>query len=62
MHNLAVTYRDHGRYQEAESLFARALDLRRRVLGEEHADTMSTMIDRAYCCGINEDTPTPLLC
>src|SRR5439155_4406934 len=37
------TYRDLGLYPDAQRQTERALDLRRRVLGEEHPDTLSSM-------------------
>ncbi len=32
-----------GKYHEAESLLGKALETRRRVLGAEHPDTLSSM-------------------
>jgi eukaryotic-like serine/threonine-protein kinase len=37
------TYEDLGLYPEAQAQMERALELRRRVLGDEHADTLSVM-------------------
>jgi tetratricopeptide (TPR) repeat protein len=37
------TYRDLGLYPEAQQQIGRALDLRRRVLGEKHRDTLETI-------------------
>lgn len=36
--NLALLYRDQGRYTEAEPLYLKALELRQRVLREDHPD------------------------
>jgi hypothetical protein len=36
--NLGRLLRERGRFDEAEPLFRESLELRRRVLGEEHAD------------------------
>jgi eukaryotic-like serine/threonine-protein kinase len=42
-HTVGVSYHDLGLYQEAQKQFERALDIRRRVLGPNHADTIQTM-------------------
>ena len=36
MADLAYTYREQGRWKEAEELGLRVMEVRRRVLGEEH--------------------------
>ena len=41
------TYQDLGLYPDAQGQMERALDLQRRVFGEEHPDTLSTMNDLA---------------
>jgi tetratricopeptide (TPR) repeat protein len=41
------TYRDLGVYPDAERQMDRALELRRRVLGEEHPDTLGSMSNLA---------------
>ena len=41
------TYNDLGLYPEAQAQIERALDLRRRLLGEQHPDTLSIMNDLA---------------
>ncbi|KAF5512206.1 Kinesin light chain 3 [Colletotrichum aenigma] len=38
--NLASTYRKQGRWKEAEELEVRVMETRKRVLGEEHSDTL----------------------
>ena len=37
--NLASNLHAQGKYAEAEPLFRTALEIRRRVLGEDHPDT-----------------------
>jgi tetratricopeptide (TPR) repeat protein len=41
-------YEDLGIYPEAQKHMERALDLRRRMLGEDHPDTLSVMSDLAF--------------
>src|SRR2546423_1417510 len=45
--NLASTYRDQGRWKEAEELFMRVMETSLRVLGEEHPDTLTSMANLA---------------
>jgi serine/threonine protein kinase/tetratricopeptide (TPR) repeat protein len=45
---IANAYKDLGLYSEAERQDERALALRRRVLGDNHPDTLSTMEDLAW--------------
>ena len=40
MNNLANVLDDEGHYAEAEKLYRETLDIRRRVLGPEHPDTL----------------------
>jgi len=40
---IGTTYSQLGLYQEAQVHMARALDLRRRILGDRHPDTLTTM-------------------
>jgi serine/threonine protein kinase len=42
-HDLGVTYRLIGEYEQAEEHLRRALDLRRKLLGATHEDTLNTM-------------------
>ena len=42
-HNLAASFSELGRWDEAESLLVDILELRLRVLGEEHEDTAQTL-------------------
>ncbi|MHC5672516.1 tetratricopeptide repeat protein [Nostoc sp.] len=37
-HHLAALYSKQGRYSQAEPLSKKALELRQRLLGEEHLD------------------------
>ncbi|KAH7146949.1 hypothetical protein B0J13DRAFT_473806 [Dactylonectria estremocensis] len=43
MANIASTYRNQGRWKEAEEIFVRAIGMRKTVLGGEHPDTLSSM-------------------
>ncbi len=38
-----LIYDSQGRYAEAEPLYARALQLRREVLGERHPNTIASL-------------------
>jgi tetratricopeptide (TPR) repeat protein len=40
---IGTTYKNLGLYPEAQGEMERALDLRRRVLGEEHRDTLESL-------------------
>ena len=43
MANLASTYRNQGRWKEAEELYVQVMETRKRVLGGEHPDTLTSM-------------------
>ena len=43
MDNLASTYRNQGRWTEAEKLFVQVMETRKTVLGPEHPDTLTSM-------------------
>jgi tetratricopeptide (TPR) repeat protein len=43
MNNLALTYRNQGRWKEAEELNVQVMEMRKRVLGTEHPDTLTSM-------------------
>ncbi|KAL9627829.1 MAG: hypothetical protein Q9164_007477 [Protoblastenia rupestris] len=43
MSNLASTYRNQGRLQEAEELVTQALKIQERILGMKHPDTLRSM-------------------
>jgi hypothetical protein len=41
--NLALTYRNQGRWKKAEELKVQVIETRKRVLGTEHPDTLINM-------------------
>ncbi|MEQ9625737.1 tetratricopeptide repeat protein [Coleofasciculus chthonoplastes] len=41
LNNLAGLYELQGRYDKAEPLYLQALDLRKRLLGDEHPNTIT---------------------
>ena len=47
MNNLASTYRNQGRWKEAEELDVQIMETRKRVLGQEHPDTLTSMSNLA---------------
>ena len=47
MANLAATYRNQGRWKEAEELNVGVVETTKRVLGEEHPDTLTSMANLA---------------
>ena len=47
MANLASTYRNQGRWKEAEELEVQVMETRKRVLGEEHPSTLTSMVNHA---------------
>jgi hypothetical protein len=47
MANLASTYRNQGRWKEAEQLQAKELEICKRVLGVDHPDTLISMANLA---------------
>jgi hypothetical protein len=47
MANLAATYQSQGRWTEAEELEVQAMETRKRVLGQEHPDTLTSMANLA---------------
>ena len=40
MENLARTYSDQGRWSEAEQLEVQVMEMRKKLLGAEHPDTL----------------------
>lgn len=50
VNNLAVLYGKRGRYREAEPLCKRALEIRERVLGEQHPDVAKQLNNLALLC------------
>ena len=47
MNNLAATYHDMDRFDEAEELEMRVLKAHEKILGAEHRDTLSSMANLA---------------
>ena len=47
MANLASTYWNQGRWEEAEKLFVQARDTRKTKLGADHPDTLTSMANLA---------------
>ena len=43
MGNLAVTYSNQGRWNEAEQLEVQVMEMRKKLLGAEHPDTPLSM-------------------
>jgi hypothetical protein len=48
MANLASTYRNQGRWEEAESLFVQVMETRKTELGADHPDTLTSMNNLAF--------------
>jgi hypothetical protein len=48
MANLASTYRNQGRWEEAEKLGAQVMEMRKRVLGPEHPSALTSRESLAY--------------
>ena len=55
MANLAATYRNLGKYTEAEKLQVQVLDASNRILRVEHPDTISAMKNQ----GLSSAPPIP---
>ena len=49
MNNLAVIYSKQGQWEESEKLHLQVLEVRKRVLGAEHSDTLLSMYNLAVC-------------
>src|SRR5947209_3483605 len=47
MANLTSTYRNQGRWKEAEELEVQVMETRKRVLGQEHPSTLTSMANLA---------------
>ena len=43
MGNLAATYWNQGRWNEAEQLEVQVMNIRKKLLGAQHPDTLSSM-------------------
>ncbi|KAI9783322.1 MAG: hypothetical protein M1816_001420 [Peltula sp. TS41687] len=48
MGNLASTFRDQGRWKEAEELQVQVMETRNRVLGQEHPSTLNSIDNLAW--------------
>ncbi|RJE18902.1 Phosphorylase superfamily [Aspergillus sclerotialis] len=48
MANLASTYRNQGRWKEAEELDVQVMETRKKVLGAEHPSTLTSMANLAF--------------
>ncbi|KAF2185808.1 hypothetical protein K469DRAFT_777737 [Zopfia rhizophila CBS 207.26] len=48
MANLALTYRNKGRWDEAEELVVQVMETCKRVLGPEHPDTLISMNNLSF--------------
>jgi hypothetical protein len=48
MSNLASVYSNQGRWKEAEELQMQVMQTRKRVLGDEHPDTLLSMHNLAF--------------
>jgi hypothetical protein len=48
MGNLASTYWNQGQLQQAEKLEKKVMETRERVLGKEHPDTLTSIVNLAY--------------
>jgi Tetratricopeptide repeat len=48
MANLASTYRNQGRWTQAEELDVQVMETRKRLLGPEHPGTLTSMNNLAY--------------
>jgi tetratricopeptide (TPR) repeat protein len=62
INQLGINYRNQGKYAEAEPLLQTVLDARRRVLGAEHRDTLSSRhsLARVYEAEGKHDMSKPL--
>jgi hypothetical protein len=47
MGNLASTYQNQGRWNEAEKLEVQVMDMRKKLLGAEHPHTLTSMANLA---------------
>ncbi|KAK5188427.1 hypothetical protein LTR96_011511 [Exophiala xenobiotica] len=43
MNDLAIVLRQQGKYEEAEQMHRQTLDLKKKVLGEEHPSTLDSI-------------------
>ena len=47
MANLALTYRNQGQWSKAEELKVQVIETPKRMLGQEHPDTLTSMANVA---------------
>src|SRR5215471_3882146 len=57
MHVMGVVYYNLGLYPRGESLMSRAVDIRRRLLGPEHPDTLQSMSELGKRLGVESRWP-----
>ena len=50
MANLAAIYQNQGRWDEAEKLQVQVMETTKRMLGEEHPSTLTSMANLAVTC------------
>ena len=50
LNNLAVLYGKRGKYKDAEPLCKRALEIREKVLGQDHPDVAKQLNNLALLC------------
>ena len=60
--NLAATLSAQGKYAEAEAMYRRALEIRRKALGEDHPDTATSYNNLAVTLRPRGSTPRPRRC
>ena len=54
MDNLAIVLRDQGKLDEARKLYEQTLEIRRRVLGPEHPDTLTVDVQSGLMCCVDQ--------
>ena len=59
LNNLALLYKDMGDYAKAEPLYKEALEIRQKVLGQEHPDTALSLNNLAALYGRWTTMPKP---
>ena len=59
MSGLGRLYMVQGKHSQAEPLYIKVLDVRRRVLGEQHPDTLTSMDDLASLYRVKASTRRP---
>jgi hypothetical protein len=55
MNNLAAVLRSQGKYEEAEGMHRQVLELREKVLDQEHPSTLSSKDSLARCIAIDKN-------